>query len=111
MGMQVFSHLQESRAPSPVTVSWEDKLITQNVPPFLLLPPTLHTEHGLDYPFGQLGSRVLAVFPPDLPDSPNFLTSVAIQRALALCKPCLAIANTSLYYQLCVRHKSRAQPQ
>ena len=38
MGRQVFSHLQESGAPSCITVTWEDKPTTPNVPPFLLLP-------------------------------------------------------------------------
>lgn len=36
MGGQVFSHGEQSRAPSHVTVTWEDNAATLNVP---LLPP------------------------------------------------------------------------
>ncbi|KAL2306053.1 hypothetical protein Nmel_003955 [Mimus melanotis] len=88
-------------------VSWEDKLITQNVPPSSFFFP-LYTLSIMSY---GLGSPVLTMSPPNLPDGLNFLTSAAIQKALALCKPCSAITNISWYYQLCVQHKSRAQPQ
>ena len=37
MGRQVFSHLQESRAPAHVTVTWEDKCCHSKNPP---LPPS-----------------------------------------------------------------------
>ena len=55
MGRQVFRHLQESRAPSCVTVAWEDKCHNDRCPPFLLLPPVYilrMTSHGMEYPFG-----------------------------------------------------------
>ena len=51
MGRQVLSHLQESRAPSCVTVTWEDKChCTPNISPLLpsfLLPPALYAEHDV----------------------------------------------------------------
>lgn len=46
MGRQVFCHPQEN--PSWVTVIWEDKTITSNVPslaPILLLPPASYAKH------------------------------------------------------------------
>ena len=67
MGGQVFSRLQESRAPSRVTVTWEDKRHHSERPPFLLLPQLYvlsTTPYGTEQPFGQLGSAVLAVPPP-----------------------------------------------
>ena len=44
MGRQVFSHLQDSRAPSHVTVIWEDKCHRSEFPPFILLPPAVYAE-------------------------------------------------------------------
>ena len=67
MGRQEFSHPQDSRAPSRLTGTWEDKRHHSQRPPFLLLPqlylPTM-TSYGLGYPLGQSGSAVPAVSPP-----------------------------------------------
>ena len=53
---QVFSHLQESRAPPHVTVTWEDKRHHSERPPFLLLPAALCAEHDVIWPGISLGS-------------------------------------------------------
>jgi len=69
IGRQVFSQLQESRASSCVTVTWEDKMPYLNVPPLSFFFPQLYMlsmmSYGMEYPFGQLGSAVLAVSPPN----------------------------------------------
>jgi len=44
-GRQVLSHLQGSRAPSRVTVTWEDKRHHSEHTPPLLLPPALYAEY------------------------------------------------------------------
>ena len=70
MGRQGFSHPQESRAPSPVTVTWEDKHHNAECPPLPSSSPAYVlsvVSYGMEYPFGQLGSAVLAVSPPNSP--------------------------------------------
>jgi len=74
----VLSHLQESGAPSRVTVTWEDKRHRSELPP---LPPSSPsftllsmTSYGMEYPFGQLGSAVPAVPPPSSLCTPSLLT-------------------------------------
>ncbi|KAF1507314.1 Collagen type IV alpha-3-binding protein, partial [Megadyptes antipodes antipodes] len=64
IGRQVFSHLQESRAPSCIRVTWEDKHRDSKCSP---LPPSSLSflllsmmSYGVEYPFGQLGSAVPA---------------------------------------------------
>jgi len=47
MGRQVFSYLQESRAPSRIAVTWEDKSHNSKRPSFLLLPPALYADHDV----------------------------------------------------------------
>jgi len=60
-GRHVFSHPQESRAPSHVTVTWEDKHHNfECVPPFCLLPPDLHAEHDIIQHGASLGSAGLS---------------------------------------------------
>jgi len=64
---QVFSHLQESRAPPHVKVTWENKHHHSKCPHFLLLAQVYvlsMTSYGMEYPFGQLGKAVPAVSPP-----------------------------------------------
>jgi len=117
MGRQVYSHLQESRALSRVMITWEDKRHHSKSLPFLLLsPPLLYmlsmTPYGMEYPFGQLGSAVLAVSPPSFLCTSSLLTGRVVQEAekpLTLCKHCSAITKTSLYYQHCFQHKSKTQ--
>ena len=68
MGRQVFSHLQDSRAPSCVAVTWEDKRHRSECPPLPSSSPSSilqsMTSHGLGCPLGQSGSAVPAVSPP-----------------------------------------------
>jgi len=45
IGRRVFSHLQESRAPSRVTDTWEDNVVTLNVP--LLSSSVFIAEHDV----------------------------------------------------------------
>ena len=47
MGRQVFSHPQESRAPSHIMVTWEDKCHNARCPPFLPSSPSLYTQHDI----------------------------------------------------------------
>ena len=75
---QVFSQLQESRAPSCVMVTWEDKLYHSERPPSFFFPQLYMLSmmsYGMEYPFGQLGSAVPAVSPP------NFLCTPASSLA------------------------------
>lgn len=55
--------------------------------------------YGMVYPFGQLWSTVLAVFPPIflyIPSPPSGAAAHEAENALMLGKPCSAI--TDLYY-------------
>ena len=76
-----------------------------------LLSMLSKTSYGMGYPSGQLGSAVLAVSPPN---SVCILSPLAgrvvweAEKTLALCKQCSAITKTSLYYQHCFQHISRA---
>ena len=61
IGGQVFSHLQESRAPSRITVTWADKRHHLEHPPLPPSSPQLSmlsvTSYGMEYPlvsWGQL---------------------------------------------------------
>lgn len=55
--------------------------------PVLLLSATLH---GISYFFGQFGSAVLAVFPPNLLPNPSLLSGAAVRdgedNVQTLCK-------------------------
>lgn len=54
--------------------------------------------YGLEYPFGQFGSAVLAVSPPSFTCYPNFFAGVAAQKAeKALALPSSCIAVKSMY--------------
>ena len=77
IGRPVFSHLQENRAPSCLTVTWEDKChhsecptLPSSFPSFFLLSMM---SYGMGYPFGQLGSAVPAVSPPNFLCPPSLL--------------------------------------
>jgi len=113
----VFSHLQESRAPSRVTVTWEDKCHHSDRPPpsFFFSPLCMlsMTSYGMESPFGQWGSAVLAVSPPIFFCTPSLLAGGVLGRAdktLTLCKDCSAVTKTSLCYQHCFQHKSKTLP-
>lgn len=98
MGSQVFSHLQESGTPSHGTVTWEDKHHHSTSPPSLFsqLFVLSRTPYDLGYPCGHLGSALLAVL---LPTSCAFSASSVLGWEAEKCKPCSAIAKTSLCYQ------------
>lgn len=95
-------------------ITWEDEHHHSLCPPLRPSSPTVYTEHdSLEYPFGQLRSPALAVSPPNLQCTLNFLATLAVQKAekaLGLCKPFSATTKTSLQYQLCVQHKSKHSP-
>ena len=56
IGRQVVSHLWESRAPSRLTVTGEDKFHHSEHPLFFLLPPALYAEHDVIWYRISLGS-------------------------------------------------------
>lgn len=67
------------------TLSLQKPLFSSFFPPLYILNMM---SYCLEYPFGQLGSPILAVFPLNLPCTPNFLICVAVGKAaeaLALC--------------------------
>ena len=85
---QVFSHLQESRGPSGVEVTWENKTPSPRTssPSFFLLQIyVLSTmSYGLQHPFGQLGSAVTSVSPPSLLCTPTrWQTNMTSWKVLA----------------------------
>ena len=78
--------------------------------------PQLYTlskvSYGLEYPFGQLGSAVLAVPPPSFLCPPRHSLvgwGEKQKRALTLCKHRSAVTKTSLCYQHCFQNKSKTQ--
>jgi len=77
---QVFSHLQESRAPSHVTVTWEDKRHYSKSPPpsspMLYMLSTM--SYGVECPFGQLVSAV----PPVHPQPPRWWGGLSSRKGL-----------------------------
>jgi len=62
-----------SRAPSGITVTWEDKRHHSERPPLPSISPQLYmlsmTPYGTEYNFGQWGSAVPAVSPSRAPPS------------------------------------------
>jgi len=117
-------HLQESRAPSPIVVTWEDKCHHSKHPPFLLLPPTLYAEQdsvwcGLSLgsvgsavvwtvpwvsqgqlwcglSLGSVGSAVPAACPPSHAPQPARCQGLAreAEKASAWCKHCSCVIST-----------------
>lgn len=70
VGKQVFIHLQDSRTPSCVIVTWEDKHHPSKYPPFFLFPLLYILSIvfcGLEFAFSQFESPVPAVSAPNLP--------------------------------------------
>lgn len=99
-------------APSHIMVSRVDKHYCSKYLLWLLFPITLDTEHGLGYPFGQSGSPPPAVSPPSFPCTPSILVSMPVKEAEKAWTPhksCPRITKPSLYYQLSVQLKHRAQ--
>lgn len=102
----MYRHFQENRAPSCIAVSWEDKYHTPKHPLLLLYLRTAfiteHMSYGMEYSLGQLGSAVLALFPPSFLCTLNHLVGRAApeaETALALWEPCFAAAETLVCYQ------------
>lgn len=105
MGKQVFSHLQDSTAPSHVTVTWNEKTHHSKCPS---LPPSF-----LNFVYGAwihlvwsiplvCWAHMSRVCPSNLAGAPILLTSAAKQRAevaWALWKPSSVIRKASLCYQ------------
>lgn len=98
MNRQVFSHLQRGLHRSNGDLRRQPP---NNISLQIFVPSSFFSQlcipsmsHGLEYPFSQ------SVSPASLPCAHNFLTSLSVQKAgktLPLCKPCSAIAKTSLY--------------
>jgi len=64
--------------------------------------------YGMEYLFGQFGSAVLAVSPPNFLTTPSLFTKGAErekEKVLTLCKHCSATARTLLCYQCCFSHR------
>ena len=64
----MFGHFPGSRVSVREVVAPEDKRKQTNAPPHPPPPPRFYTEqtsYGMEYPFGQFGSAVLAVSPPN----------------------------------------------
>ena len=103
---QVFSHLQESRAPSHITVIGKTKAVTPNVPYF----PSSFPHHMVrNIPFvswGQL-SQLCPLPTSSAPLCYSLVGSCEKQKKPWLCKRCSAITKTSLCYQNSFEHKSK----
>ena len=112
---QVFRHLQESRAPSCIAVTWEDRRSHSELPPSLSpSSPSFYCwapSHAVwDIPFlswGQLSQ--LCPLPTSCAPTACSLVgqSEKQKKILALCKHCSAIAQTYLFYQNCSGQKSK----
>ena len=86
----MFSHFQQSRASSRITVTWEDKHHNSKHPPTSpqLILMSMRS-YGTEYSFSQLGSAVPAVSPPSFLHTPSLLTGRVVweaEKALTLCK-------------------------
>lgn len=67
---------------------------------------------GLEHPFDHFRSPVPAVSSPHLPCIPSLPSGMSVSEAeevLALCKPCPAITETSLYYNTVFSKKPKTQ--
>lgn len=128
---QVFSHLQQSRAPSHTTVTQEDKMPWLQTP----LPLFLFTHfyvlsmlpYGVGHPFGQLGSTVLAVSPPTQivpPCPPHWWCEVRSRKglgsvwallssseAIPVTNPVFSTNPNTAPYQLLGRKLTLSQPK
>ena len=84
MDRQVFSHLQESRAPSDISYLARQKPSLWMSPPSFFSPPVYMrsmTSYGMEYPCHQLGSAVLAVSPPSFLFTPHLLIGTPVWEA------------------------------
>jgi len=110
---QVFNHVQESRAPSDITVTWQYKYHNSKCPPF---PSSSHSFlcwawylmvcDILLVSWGQLCSPILSQLTVHHQPT-HWQGSLRGREALRLCKHCSAITKTSQCYKRCVHHKSK----
>lgn len=113
MGRQVLSQLQESRAPSIVTVTWEDKHPHSKCS---YLSASLYAEHDSRCSGISLWSvRVScpSCVPSKLlagPQPPFHWDSMKNRKGLTVCGHCWAIMKMSLNCAPCFQHKCKAQP-
>ena len=71
------------------------------------------TPYGMEYPFGQLGSAVLAVSHHRSLCTPNLLTGGlvwGVERSLTWCKHCSAATEMSVCYQHCSPKSKPLEP-
>lgn len=83
-------------------------------PPFFCFPQLYllsMTPYGMEFPFGQLGSAVLSVSPQLLeqPQPPLQWSGVRSTKGLGSVQALPINTETSLYYQQCLKHKSKTQ--
>jgi len=90
IGRQVFSHLQQSRAPSHVAVAWEDKWRHSEHPP----PPSFF--------FPQLYVLSMALCGVGHPSGHSLMGGVRSRKDLGS-----AVTKTTLCYQHHFQHKSK----
>ena len=105
MGRQLFSYPQESRAPSHVMVTWEDKWHHCEHPHTSFFFPQFYTlsmtPYGMECSFGQVGITVPAVWvPPKFfvqPQPAGWWSEVRCRKVLdSMCKHCSAATKLSL---------------
>lgn len=111
MGREVFSHLQRSRAPSHICVTWKHKWCHS-----IHAPRSLYPEHDATWSGISLCS-VCVTCPGSVPSQPPMHPQIPChhgvqkaEKALALCELCSAVTETSLHYQPCVQYKSKTAP-
>ena len=106
IGRQVFSHPQESRAPSCVMVTWEDKHHRSEHPPLSFFPSFIcwawcHMVWNIPLvSWGQL-SRLCPLPASCAPPASSLVGWGEEQKRPWLCKHCSAVTKTSLCYQHC----------
>lgn len=99
MGRQVFSHPQERRAPSHITLTWEHKCHN----PEYVKCDAICSRLSLE-------SAALALSPPKFLCTPNLLPGCVgwgAEKAFTLRNHCLTITKTSLCYLQCCQRKPK----
>lgn len=116
--MSCFSEISDKEAGLYQTlgVTWEDTCHNSKCPP---LPPSARgfycwtqMPYCLEHHFGQLGSAVLVVCPPNFLCTSSLLSGRAVweaEKALLVCMPCSATTNHSCVIST-VHHKSKTYP-
>lgn len=106
LSRQVFSHHQDSRAPSHLMATWEVKChhFKHPPPPFSFLYSQMYMLY-MEYPFSQLGSAGPALYPQILVYPQPACWWGGVTSRVYRC--CSAIMKRSLCYQPCFQHKSK----